>query len=193
MSMSRCIHGRRRRSGEQVDNEAVITPVFKTARKSLVADQVRRQLGLDQAPAQGQEAEGNVGKRVPNFDLDGLDAAFTCAARLRVAAPRRQVSAWRLRAAAARGDPSRRRSARRAARSWRSLCRRTRRRKSMCVGAMKNSAWSSRDVHCRRESASFSNEKRSPQTPTCIAATARRCSEPAIVDEAFEVVRPPPA
>ena len=36
----------------------------------------------------------------------------------------------------------------------------------MWVGAMKKSAWSQSGVHCSRRSASFSNDTRSPQTPT---------------------------
>ena len=71
----------------QVDNEAVITPVFKTARKSLVLTKFDGNSDWIKRLRKGKKLKVNVGKRVPNFDLEGLDAAFTallaCAARHR--------------------------------------------------------------------------------------------------------------
>jgi hypothetical protein len=71
----------------QVDNEPVITPVFKTARKSLVLTKFDGNSDWIKRLRKGKKLKVNVGKRVPNFDLDGLDAAFTallaCASRRR--------------------------------------------------------------------------------------------------------------
>ena len=69
----------------QVDNEPVITPVFKTARSTLVVTKFGSNSDWIKQLRKGKKLKANVGKRVPNFDLAGLDEAFTallaCAAR----------------------------------------------------------------------------------------------------------------
>lgn len=71
----------------QVDNEPVITPTFKTARKSLVLAKFDGNSDWIKRLRKGKKLKVNIGKRVPNFDLEGLDAAFTallsCAAKHR--------------------------------------------------------------------------------------------------------------
>jgi hypothetical protein len=69
----------------QVDNEPVITPVFKTARSTLVVTKFAGDADWIKHLRKGKKLKANVGKRVPNFDLAGLDEAFTallaCAAK----------------------------------------------------------------------------------------------------------------
>jgi hypothetical protein len=69
----------------QVDNEAVITPVFKTARTTLVVTKFAANSDWIKRLRKGKKLKVNVGKRVPNFDLAGLDEALgalqACAAK----------------------------------------------------------------------------------------------------------------
>jgi hypothetical protein len=69
----------------QVDNEPVIMPVFKTFRSSLVVAKFSGNSDWIKRLRKGNKLKVNVGKRVPNFDLEGLDQAFTallaCAAK----------------------------------------------------------------------------------------------------------------
>jgi hypothetical protein len=71
----------------QVDNDPVITPVFKTARSSLVVTKFSGDSDWIKRLRKGKKLKVNVGKRVPNFDLAGLDEALTallaCAAKHR--------------------------------------------------------------------------------------------------------------
>lgn len=69
----------------QVDNEPVITPVFKTARMTLVVTKFPANSDWIKRLRKGKKLKVNVGKRVPNFDLAGIDEAlgalFACAAK----------------------------------------------------------------------------------------------------------------
>jgi len=69
----------------QVDNEPVITPVFKTARMTLVVTKFPANSDWLKRMRNGKKLKVNVGKRVPNFDLAGIDEAlgalFACAAK----------------------------------------------------------------------------------------------------------------
>jgi hypothetical protein len=73
----------------QVDNDPVIIPVFKTAHRSLVVTKFRADSEWIKRLRKGKKLKVNVGKRVPNFDLAGLDEAFTalfaCAQKNRTA------------------------------------------------------------------------------------------------------------
>jgi len=73
----------------QVDNDPVITPVFKTARSSLVVTKFAGDSDWIKRLRKGKKLKVNVGKRVPNFDLAGLDEALTalfdCAKKNRTA------------------------------------------------------------------------------------------------------------
>ena len=69
----------------QIDNEPVITPVFKTARMTLVVTKFPANSDWIKRLRKGKKLKVNVGKRVPNFDLAGIDEAlgalFACAAK----------------------------------------------------------------------------------------------------------------
>lgn len=69
----------------QIDNDPVITPVFKTARSTLVVAKFPGNSDWIKRLRKGKRLKVNVGKRVPNFDLAGLDEAltalFACAAK----------------------------------------------------------------------------------------------------------------
>jgi hypothetical protein len=73
----------------QIDNEPVITPVFKPAGMTLVVAKFRADSDWIKRLRKGKKLKVNVGKRVPNFDLAGLDEAFTalfaCAQKNRTA------------------------------------------------------------------------------------------------------------
>jgi hypothetical protein len=60
----------------QIDNEPVITPVFKPAGMTLVVAKFRADSDWIKRLRKGKKLKVNVGKRVPNFDLAGLDEAF---------------------------------------------------------------------------------------------------------------------
>ena len=69
----------------QIDNEPVITPVFKTARMTLVVTKFPANSDWIKRLRKGKKLKVNVGKRVPNFDLAGIDEALSalsaCAAK----------------------------------------------------------------------------------------------------------------
>jgi hypothetical protein len=73
----------------QIDNEPVITPVFKPAGMTLVVAKFAAGSDWIKRLRKGKKLKVNVGKRVPNFDLAGLDEAFTalfaCAQKNRTA------------------------------------------------------------------------------------------------------------
>ena len=73
----------------QIDNEPVVTPVFRTASMTFVVTKFPAGSDWIKRLRKGKKLKVNVGKRVPNFDLAGLDEAFTalfaCAQRNRTA------------------------------------------------------------------------------------------------------------
>jgi hypothetical protein len=73
----------------QVDNEPVVTPAFKAVRTTLVVTKFPAESNWIKQLRKGKKLKVNVGKRVPSFDLAGLDEAltalFACADRNRSA------------------------------------------------------------------------------------------------------------
>jgi hypothetical protein len=61
----------------QIDNEPVVTPVFRTASMTFVVTKFPADSDWIKRLRKGKKLKVNVGKRVPNFDLAGLDEAFT--------------------------------------------------------------------------------------------------------------------
>jgi len=61
----------------QIDNEPVVTPVFKTASMTFVVTKFPADSDWIKRLRKGKKLKVNVGKRVPNFDLAGIDEAFT--------------------------------------------------------------------------------------------------------------------
>ena len=71
----------------QIDNEPVITPAFKSPGPTMLLTKFPANSEWIARLRKGKKLKVNVGKRVPNFDLEGLGEAFTalvaCAARYR--------------------------------------------------------------------------------------------------------------
>ncbi len=71
----------------QIDDQPVITPAFKPVRMTLLVAKFPADSDWIQHLRKGKKLKVNVGKRVPNFDLAGIDEALgallACAAKYR--------------------------------------------------------------------------------------------------------------